>query len=77
MTIEFDGAASRHAFAGGDLFGDAVKEGWTGMGIGVDKDEPVTRGRRGAGISGSGDLVDGFEDDVGAGGTGDFGRFVG
>lgn len=47
------------------------------MGIGIDEDEPIARRSRGAAVSGAGDLVNGFEDDVGSGGAGDFGGFVG
>ena len=47
------------------------------MGIGIDEDEPITGSGSSAGVAGAGDLVDGFEDDFGTGGAGDFGGFVG
>ena len=77
MAVEFNGAAASHAFARGNLFGNIFEESWTGMGIGIDKNEPVAGRDRSAAVSSAGDLVDGFEDDFGSGGAGDFSGFVG
>jgi hypothetical protein len=77
VAVKFNGAAARHASAGSDLFGNIVEKRRAGMWIGIDEDEPIARGGGCAAVSGAGDLIDGFEDDFGAGGTGDFGGFVG
>lgn len=76
MAIEFYGAAAGQVFTGSDLFGDAVEEGRAGMGIGIDKDEPIAGSSGSATVSGAGDLVEGFEDDFCSGGAGDFSGFV-
>ena len=76
IAIEFNGAAAGNAFAGGDLFGDAFKKSRTGVGIGIDKNEPIAGSGGCAGVSGAGDLVDRFKDHVCSGSTGDFRGFV-
>lgn len=77
MAVEFDRAAPGHAFLGSDLLADTLEKGRAGVGIGIDKDEPIARGCGSARIAGAGDLVDGFEDDLCCCGTSDFGGFVG
>ena len=47
------------------------------MRVGIHEQEPVPRGGFGPAISSAGDLVDRFEDDHCAGGTGDIGCFIG
>ncbi len=75
--FEADGAAAGEAAAGGDLRGDVVKEGGARVRVGVDEDEPVAGGGFGAAIARAADLVDGFEDDAGSGGAGDFRGAIG
>jgi len=75
--FETDGAAAGEALAGGDLRGDVVEERGAGVRVGVDEDEPIAGGGAGATIARAADLVDGLEDDPGAGGPGDFRRAVG
>ena len=75
--FEADGAAAGEAAAGGDLRGDVVEEFGAGVGVGVDEDEPIAGGGFGAAIARAADLVDGLEDDGGAGGAGDFRGAVG
>jgi len=77
VAVEFHGAAAGEAIARGDLFGNAFEKRRAGMGIGIDKDEPIAGSGGGSAISRAGNLVDGFEDDRGPGRAGDFGRFVG
>jgi len=77
MAIELHGATASQAVTGSDLFGDALEESRGGMGIGVDEDEPITGCSGSAAVSCAGDLVEGFEHDPGAGGSGDFGGFIG
>lgn len=77
MAIELYGAAAREAFVGSNLAGNIVEKSGAGMGIGIDKNEPIAGRGGSAAVSGTGDLVDGFEDNFGAGGSGDFGRLIG
>ena len=76
MAIENHSAAAGEAFAGIDLVGDAVEQGRAGMGIGIDEDKPVSGSGGSAGVAGASDLVDGFENNFGSGGAGDFGGCV-
>ena len=46
------------------------------MGIGIHKHQPITGGRRRPGVTGAGDLIDGFKHDFGAGRAGDIGGAV-
>jgi len=77
LFIERHGGAAGEDFAGGNLVCDIGEEGAGGMRVGIDEDEPVAGGGGGAGIAGAADLVEGFEDDVRAGGAGDLGGAVG
>lgn len=77
VFVELHGGAAAEAGLVGNGVGDVGKEICAGVGIGVDEDEPVASGGEGAAVAGAGDLVDGFEDDGGAGGTGEFGGAVG
>ena len=75
--FEADGAAAGEAVAGGDLCGDVVEEFGGRVGVGIDEDEPVAGGGFGAAIARAADLVDGLEDNGGAGGARDFRGAVG
>ena len=76
-ALEVNGAAAREAAAGFNLGGDVVEELGAGVGVGVDEDEPIAGGGFGAAIARASDLVDGLEDDGGAGVARDFGGAVG
>lgn len=76
MAIEFHSATASETFAGGNLVGDALEERWARMRVGIDKDEPIAGSGGCAGVSGAGDLVDGFEDDFRSGRLGDLGGLV-
>ena len=76
-ALEPDGAAAGEAAAGLDLRGDVIEERGAGVRIGIDEDEPIAGGGFGAAIARAGDLVDGLEDDGGAGSARDGGGGVG
>ena len=75
--FEADGAAASEAAASFNGGGDVIEERGAGVRVGVDEDEPVAGGGGGAAIARATDLVDGFKDDLGAGGAGDFRGAVG
>lgn len=77
MPVKFDGATTRDAFAGSDLLSNTLEKCRGGVRIGIDKNKPIAGRTRSAGVSSAGDLVDGFEDNLSPGRSGDFGGFIG
>lgn len=77
IFVEPDGRAAGQAAAGKNLLHDIRKKSGAGMGISIDKHQPVTGGGGGAGVAGASNLVDGFKHDSGPGRAGDLGGAVG
>lgn len=63
--------------AGLDDAGHFLEQGTRGLGVGVQEDQPVARGRGGAAIPGTRNLVDGLENDASARGGCDPGGGIG
>jgi len=76
MAIELYRATTGQTFAQRDLFTNAFEKLWTGMGIGIDKYQPITCSCSGAAVPRPRDLIDRLENHLGSGASRNFGSFV-